>query len=474
MREPVYIYDGNIDKLQLAVEKLNKRAAKLCVPAIQLHISPRETCFTCVGAKGPTVSTDPKAWGEDAKPVGHERAEVILRGEPPKLAGWTFAAVVDHLSNGCITRYPFAGGDIDLTPYRGVEATCDHCSTARKRHETFIVVHDTGTEKRVGRKCLAAFLGHSNPASLIGHINLWGRAFALVEGAEEAGFGTGVTMLEIHEFLGYVACQMREHGWCSRGKAYEEGHHGATADLAQSAYWSSDPKGHGQPQTEDLTRGKKALAWARALTDSEVESNDYLYNLRAVCTDDYIRPKRGGLAGSVIVAAERAFEKAAEKAAEATKSNLHIGATGERLTQDLTLVSTREISGFYGVSVLHKFEYAAGNLFVWFASNPQIIPDPEPLSANNKRAINVGETHTLAGTVKGHDDYKGRMQTKLTRVSVPKPKKAKKAKKPAKPMYALDPEDSEDDPKRTSISDTQLKLPVTVDEKTSKAKGVQS
>ncbi len=362
MREPVYIYDGNIDKLQLAVEKLNKRAAKLCVPAIQLHISPRETCFTCVGAKGPTVSTDPKAWGEDAKPVGHERAEVILRGEPPKLAGWTFAAVVDHLSNGCITRYPFAGGDIDLTPYRGVEATCDHCSTARKRHETFIVVHDTGTEKRVGRNCLADFLGHSNPASLIGHINLWGRAFALVEGAEEAGFGTGVTMLEIHEFLGYVACQMREHGWCSRGKAYEEGHHGATADLAQSAYWSSDPKGHGQPQTEDLTRGKKALAWARALTDSEVESNDYLYNLRAVCTDDYIRPKRGGLAGSVIVAAERAFEKAAEKAAEATKSNLHVGATGERLTQDLKLVSTREIAGFYGVSTLHRFEDAAGNL----------------------------------------------------------------------------------------------------------------
>ncbi len=422
MSEPRYIYDGNIDKLASAVEKLNKRAAKLGVPAIQLHIGERETCFTCPGRPGPTVSTDPKAWGDEAKPVGHERAEVSLHGDPPKLDGWTFAAVVDHLSNGCITRYPCATEPmIDLTPYHGVEATCDHCTTSRKRHETFIVVHDTGNEKRVGRNCLADFLGHSNPASLIGHLNLWGRAFALVEGAEEAGFGQGATMLDLPVFLGHIARQIREQGWLSRGAAYEQNRSDATADVAQSCYWHSDPTGEFTPTAEDLARGAKALEWARELTDADVEDNDYLYNLHAVCTDDYIRPKRGGLAGSVIVAAERVFEKRLQKAADAQKSNEHVGSVKERLTLDLTLVGTREIDGFYGVSTLHKFEDATGNLFIWFATNPEIIPEN-----GLKRAIKVGETHTLAGTVKGHDDFKGRNQTKLTRVGVPPKKRGKK------------------------------------------------
>jgi hypothetical protein len=452
MTVPHYVYDGNIDKLALAVEKLNKRAAKLGVPAIQLHIGEREVCFTCAGAKGPTVSLNPEAWGDGADVLGHERATVVLVGEPPKLNGWTFAAVVDHLSNGTITRYPqpracptcIAADDpecfdcggtgraaqIDLTPYWGVDPTCDHCNTARLRHETFIVVHDTGDEKRVGRNCLADFLGHHNPAALIGHLNLYAKAFALIEGAEEAGFDTGVTMLDLATFLAYVAAMMRTHGWCSRGKAYEEGHHGATADLAQHAYWTNPLKPVIKVEVEDGDRGRKALDWARALTDADVGDNDYLYNLRAVCTDDYVRPKRGGLAGSVIVAAERAFEKAAALADDAQKSNEHIGNVKERLTLALTLTGTRDIEGYYGSTTLHKFEDAAGNLFIWFATNARIIPEDD--GRNDRRCINLGETFTLAGTVKGHDDYKGRLQTKLTRVGIPpKPKAKKRAAKKA-------------------------------------------
>jgi hypothetical protein len=126
------------------------------------------------------------------------------------------------------------------------------------------------------------------------------------------------------------------------------------------------------------------------------------------------------------VAAERAFEKAAEEARQATNSNLHIGEVKERLTLELTLRGTREIDGHYGVSTLHKFEDALGNLFIWFASNPEIIPE-----GSGKRAVIIGETHTLSGTVKGHDDFKGRLQTKLTRVSMPKPPKKATAKKAA-------------------------------------------
>lgn len=408
MSEIEYVFDANIEKLATRVEKLNRRASKMGVPAIQLHIGTREKVYSCHGRE-PRFSTDPKAWGEDAEIQEHVRAAVSLHGDPPKLSGWTFVAVVDHLSNGTITRYPLADGEIDLKPFRGSEATCDHCQVNRKRHETFIVNHESGSLKRVGRNCLADFLGHSNPSALIGHLNLWAKAFEALEGAYAAGCGAGEPVMDLRSFLGYVAREIRLHGWTSRGKAYDTGAR-ATADTASSVYWSRF--GDAQPTDEDKIRAQTALDWARKLTDADVEDNDYLYNLRAVCESDTIRPKRAGLAGSVIVSAERALGL---NQAAPIRSNLHRGTVGKRETEGLTLTGTQEINGFYGVSTLHRFEDAAGNLIVWFASNPYIVPDgPE------KRLIEVGETLDLSFTVKGHDEFKGRKQTKVNRVTLPK------------------------------------------------------
>jgi hypothetical protein len=213
---------------------------------------------------------------------------------------------------------------------------------------------------------------------------------------------------------------MRAHGWLSRTKAYET-HGTATADRAQSAYWYNG-RDKVSPTSDDDSRALRAVTWARALTDSEVETNDYLYNLRAVCLDDFIRPKRGGLAGSVIVAAERAIEKAQAAASDAQKSNLHVGTVKEKIETVLTLVGFRETDGFYGVSYLHKFEDAAGNSLCWFATNPEFVRD-----GTDKRRMNVGEALHLRGTVKKHGDFRGRNQTTLTRVTHPKAKAAKKA-----------------------------------------------
>ncbi len=151
---------------------------------------------------------------------------------------------------------------------------------------------------------------------------------------------------------------------------------GATADIAAHAYWTKKTSPVLVPTGADATRAAKALEWARALTDADIADNDYLYNLRAVCTDDYIRPKRGGLATSVIVAAERAFEKVLEKARDAQKSNEHVGNVKERLTLPLTLVGTREIEGYYGCSTLHRFEDAAGTPGEFGVTNTQPAASP--------------------------------------------------------------------------------------------------
>jgi hypothetical protein len=413
-----YVYDGNIGKLQGCVEKLNKRAAKLGVPALELRLGEIETVYTCAEYGSPAESTDPMAWGMGKRVVAHERCPVELAGETPQLAGWSFVAVVDHESGGAITRYPGAEADVDLVSFRGVDATCDHCQTKRQRKETFVVAHEDGRVMRVGRSCIADFLGHQDPDKLIGHLNIWARIFADLDDCYAEGMGSGEPRLHLETFLALVARDMRRHGWLSRSKAYEQGSIGAsTADRTQIAYWD---KKRVDPSDEDAARAEKAIAWARSLTDADVGDSDYLWNLRAVCADDHIRIKKAGLAASVIVSSERAAEKALEREREAQKSNEHLGELKERLTLELTLVRYQELESDFGVSCLHHLEDEAGNCLVWFASNPDIIPAE---TAYGRRSMEVGETLKLSATVKEHTEYKGRKQTKVLRVSLPKAKK---------------------------------------------------
>ena len=410
--EETFVYDDNIEKLLDTVEKLNRRADKLGQPPILLYVGDIHTVYSCPGNKEPLVSLDPYVWGVGKTVVQHRRAEVALSGEPPRLAGWNFMAVVDHLSNGVISKYPPADPDFDLTPFRGNAATCDHCQTIRNRHETFIIRHDEGDVKRVGRTCLADFLGHhGDPAKLLGQLNLWSKAFDAVEEATSSGTGAGRATLELHTFLALVSEDIRNNGWLSRGKAYEQQRE-ATADRAQAIYWSEAQAGPIGVKKEDEEIAKNAIQWVRALTDEEVENSDYLYNLRAVCTDDYILPKRGGLAASALAAAGSAFLKARENK---NKANEWIGEIKERISKELTLVGTSGIDGHFGFTLLHRFEDPQGNLLVWFSTNPKFIPDSE-----GKRTMNVGETLTLTGTVKAHKEYKDRKQTVLTRVGVKK------------------------------------------------------
>jgi hypothetical protein len=69
---------------------------------------------------------------------------------------------------------------------------------------------------------------------------------------------------------------------------------------------------------------------------------------------------------------------------------------------------------------------AAGNDFKWFASGSTLwLPE-------HSRDAEEGDTVTIKATVKGHEVYKDRAQTQLTRcaVHVEKPKKIKAKKVP--------------------------------------------
>src|SRR5215212_9952317 len=64
--------------------------------------------------------------------AGGEYALVVLEGEPPTLAGWTLAAVVDHRDGEARLRVTSSAAPT-FDPRRFREPRCDYCRLRRRR-----------------------------------------------------------------------------------------------------------------------------------------------------------------------------------------------------------------------------------------------------------------------------------------------------------------------------------------------------
>jgi uncharacterized membrane protein len=161
----------------------------------------------------------------------------------------------------------------------------------------------------------------------------------------------------------------------------------------------------------DSTQAAKAnaaIAWAAALTDDECVS-EYMANVRTLANVGSVDRAGVGLAASIPTAYARAKNALAERNAAPTKA--HVGTVGKRETFTFLVERVVPIESDYGISYLHIFRDAAGNVAKWKASSGAI-------------AGQMGDTVTITGTVKEHGEYKGVPQTVLTRCKVLAPQAA--------------------------------------------------
>ena len=77
----------------------------------------------------------------------------------------------------------------------------------------------------------------------------------------------------------------------------------------------------------------------------------------------------------------------------------HIGSIGQKITITAWLANTYSYDTQYGKTNIHKFIDTDGNIYKW----------------STQKWLNVGDTYTITGTVKDHDEYEGKLQTALTR-----------------------------------------------------------
>jgi hypothetical protein len=396
---------GNLNNLKARIEKLARRAERI---AKKGNLADATPIGLTVGERVVEDGTETTEDGTTRR-VRNVYFLVTVTGSTPKLAGWMFVATLQHEEAGTILRsVPTASfPEGTLNRFRTATPTCEHCQYNRRRNDTFVVRHDDGTVKQVGRNCLAAFTGVRSPEDVAAMAELLAAAKEAADSCSSGG-GGGESVEDTEEYLAYVACSVRYNGWVSRTKAREEGIGFATADRAWAGMPARKPRTQDalRPTDADLALAKAALAW----TDDHLSAanpsdlNDYEHNLRISLTGAVVTHRLAGIVASAIGYYERAQGHILRtKMQESTKAigNAagYIGTPKAKLTAQVTLLAVFSFQTQYGVTHAHKFVTPEGNVLMWKTGTEK---------------LELGQ-YKLTGTVKEHSEYKGELQTVMTR-----------------------------------------------------------
>jgi len=406
---------ADLHLVQTAVDKANKRAAKIGVTGYALTTEPadprpiyRPNLFTAIEGTYDIVGYV-------------EQVTVTVTGEAPKYAGWSFVATLtwDEVTGECVTR-KVPGVAEDITLPRPKDQWCDHCETARLRKDTYLLQHEDGSFKQVGSTCLAEFLGVEV------HLHLLG--FNPYDGVED-NRPRQPERLVAQSVLADVQAIIRAFGWVSGGAAYNDPSKTSTKQRLVAAYSYRPGRAdtYGKFEFDALRENRKegdeqfaidTIAWVRSLAGK----NDYEANLQAAIGHevrelldgttveyDTFRIDNLGLVVSAINGYQRSLDRAAEKAAQQRVSakSEWVGQPKDKIVvENAELLSQRYIDSDWGTTILLTFRAADGNVFKWFASNPG--------------EVEVGAHYTVKGTVKKHETYNDLKSTVLTRCGLTK------------------------------------------------------
>lgn len=459
--ETYFVPECNLPELEARIGKLNKRAKRLGVQEITLVKEPDHKRYQVEQLQSGCEIGGPmtrKVWHKlhpSCRTIEEEKArcqtiaatgaflaaaweptgqvmtwwKVVVTGQTPTYAGWTFVATLEPMeldSGEVLNLVQCVPGQECPAAYRHKVGHCDHCQAKRRRNQTFVLRHEDGKHKCVGRQCIKDFLGYNgDPHQLAGMAELLAQLEALCDQAEEEeGFGGGGWRGEKSwdgaYFLALTAARIERRGWLSRTVVRETGRGPATADVVldilnppAGPYVSDKEKKEHAALVADTivtdehkAQAEAALDWCQAISEVELEGSNYLANINLVARCGTVSRKTAGLAASIIPAYKRALEQEVKRQEFAKRPpSVHVGTVGKRQEFTVKLERLMASEGAYGTTGIHKLVDAQGNDMTWFASG----------SGN---WLKEGKTYKVKATVKAHSDYKGRPQTVVSRLTV--------------------------------------------------------
>lgn len=409
MNDKIEIYkipEWNLNKLNNKIAALNKRAANLDCPAIEIIDHGTEEGTLPNYQK--QVDNGIRNYDDVPHYIVHN---ISISGAGPRLAGWKFVGTLDHHTiPGSIIVNTVPGEHVPGQFYHN-DAKCDHCGKIRQRVQTFVVEHDSGEFKQIGRQCLKDFLGH-NPKNIL---RLLTSLYKILNdlGNEDGEFyekGDKVDWsFDKLRILEVTSAIIRTHGWVSRSASKDRGCL-ATADYVFYYFcppigkeeqhwdkWAATIKWDKEADTKDAT---DAIKW---LTEQNDSNNEYLHNLKTIANADMVSFRLFGYWCSLLSSYQKSMERLRFKA-KTQKLNEWIGEPKERMDFEVEVVRISHMDGHYGVTHLHKMLDSEGRTLIWFASTSS--------------SMESGHKYKIKGTIKKHDKFNEWKQTLINRVKV--------------------------------------------------------
>jgi len=283
------------------------------------------------------------------------------------------------------------------------EIHCDHCGHRRFRTHSMLMRNiETSEYKEVGSTCVKDFFGH-DPKNLMWMAQL---SFEDIYREIDEDMGEGgryEELLYLDAVLTYTALAIRKDGWVSKQYARD---YDKTSTAEMMYFYMFPPENTKQvipdPNDDDKKLAKDTIKYFEGLSDHD--SNDYIANCCKLVKLGYVPYKMVGVACSMIASYKKYYKDYLERQ-ERPESNW-VGDVGGKVEVNVKCLFSKEIQTDFGVSVLYVFvDESTGNKFKTFYSG-------------SKWSVYQGDTMTLKGTVKKHEEYSGEKNTNLTRCSV--------------------------------------------------------
>jgi hypothetical protein len=147
-----------VDYLKKAIDKLNRKAAKLGCDPMVLTFGPADPYKTAV---------HPITGHKLVNPMVIERVTATLDYEIPNIDGWELVAVLDIYSTENASEVMVSAVPDMIVPdeYKNLDRiSCDHCGHNRYRKKSILIRNiETGEHKQVGSTCVKDFFNGNDP-----------------------------------------------------------------------------------------------------------------------------------------------------------------------------------------------------------------------------------------------------------------------------------------------------------------------
>lgn len=369
-------HKSTFDKIVDKVESLNRRAEKRgLAPAFSITV---EREFS-VRTKGTYEYED--------------FVEFHIDGVYPAISGYTFAAVVDHASGGLIFRNPLFTEDVDLTPFAD-RKICDHCGTKRKRSKTILLSDAAGKIIQVGTSCIIDFLGKE-----AGALEFFAENSGILGDSDNGGHYVSSPHYDTVEICSIAVKLIADFGFV---KSNTPGSTAARIMDFVDEHYRSFPRDYDFTVTAEHT--EKAMKAIEFIKNSE-RRGDYQENVFRIMSAGRCEKRVFSFIAAGIRGALADIRKASESEKIEEKAVVDFPAVGTVIANEEVIVEKIfTFEGMYGAQHIFIMKSSAGIPYVWKTST---FPDVEE-----------GRAYTIKkAKVKAHDEYKGKNQCGLERVS---------------------------------------------------------